>query len=199
MAGVAGVLVVLLAGCGGSAGRAGKKGGNGPAAAAPSASAKAVMPALVGQAFADAEPAVVKLTGGSVEARSAYGDVSLAADHAQWSVCFQTPAAGSELAPKAAVELSLAAPGTACPEQAGAPLKPSKGPSKAPATPSAKAPTKTPDAGSTPGKAATTAPAGVYYKTCAEARAAGAAPIRRGQPGYGKHLDRDNDGIACDK
>ncbi|WP_276801858.1 excalibur calcium-binding domain-containing protein, partial [Cellulomonas iranensis] len=26
-----------------------------------------------------------------------------------------------------------------------------------------------------------------------EARAAGAAPVRRGEPGYGPHLDRDND------
>lgn len=36
------------------------------------------------------------------------------------------------------------------------------------------------------------------YRNCNEARAAGAAPIRRGQPGYGKHLDRDGDGIACE-
>ena len=38
----------------------------------------------------------------------------------------------------------------------------------------------------------------VYYPNCAAARAAGAAPVRRGQPGYGKHLDRDNDGIGCE-
>jgi hypothetical protein len=37
-----------------------------------------------------------------------------------------------------------------------------------------------------------------YYKNCSEARAAGVTPIRRGQPGYGAHLDRDNDGIACE-
>ena len=36
------------------------------------------------------------------------------------------------------------------------------------------------------------------YANCTEARAAGAAPIRRGEPGYGPHLDRDNDGIACE-
>lgn len=42
------------------------------------------------------------------------------------------------------------------------------------------------------------APKDVSYKNCTEAKAAGAAPIRRGQPGYGEHLDRDNDGIACD-
>jgi hypothetical protein len=26
----------------------------------------------------------------------------------------------------------------------------------------------------------------------------GAAPVRRGDPGYGSHLDRDNDGIGCE-
>lgn len=37
-----------------------------------------------------------------------------------------------------------------------------------------------------------------YYQNCAAVRAAGAAPIRRGQPGYGSHLDRDDDGVACE-
>ena len=38
----------------------------------------------------------------------------------------------------------------------------------------------------------------VYYANCTAARNAGAAPVRRGQPGYGAHLDRDNDGIGCE-
>ncbi|ORW21241.1 calcium-binding protein [Mycolicibacter nonchromogenicus] len=37
-----------------------------------------------------------------------------------------------------------------------------------------------------------------YYKNCAEAREAGAAPIYEGEPGYRKGLDRDGDGIACE-
>jgi hypothetical protein len=37
-----------------------------------------------------------------------------------------------------------------------------------------------------------------YYKNCDAARAAGAAPVRRGQPGYGSHLDRDGDGVGCE-
>ena len=40
--------------------------------------------------------------------------------------------------------------------------------------------------------------AGVYYANCTAARAAGAAPILRGQPGYASKLDRDNDGVACE-
>ncbi|WP_199546499.1 excalibur calcium-binding domain-containing protein [Streptomyces sp. N35] len=39
---------------------------------------------------------------------------------------------------------------------------------------------------------------GVYYANCSEARAAGAAPVHRGDPGYASHLDRDGDGIGCD-
>jgi len=38
----------------------------------------------------------------------------------------------------------------------------------------------------------------VYYPNCAAARAAGAAPIYRGQSGYATHLDRDGDGKACE-
>ena len=38
----------------------------------------------------------------------------------------------------------------------------------------------------------------VYYEDCAAARAAGAAPLRRGDPGYSSDLDRDGDGIACE-
>lgn len=37
-----------------------------------------------------------------------------------------------------------------------------------------------------------------YYANCTAARAAGAAPVRRGDPGYASHLDRDNDGIGCE-
>lgn len=37
-----------------------------------------------------------------------------------------------------------------------------------------------------------------HFSSCREARAAGAAPIRRGQPGYSGRLDRDGDGIACE-
>jgi hypothetical protein len=36
------------------------------------------------------------------------------------------------------------------------------------------------------------------FRNCDEARAAGAAPVRRGDPGYGPHLDRDNDGVGCE-
>jgi len=38
----------------------------------------------------------------------------------------------------------------------------------------------------------------IYYQGCDEARAAGAAPIYRGSPGYREGMDGDGDGIACE-
>ena len=43
------------------------------------------------------------------------------------------------------------------------------------------------------------APAEIHFRNCKEARAAGYSHMRRGEPGYAPHLDRDGDGIACDK
>lgn len=36
------------------------------------------------------------------------------------------------------------------------------------------------------------------FANCSQARAAGAAPVRAGDPGYGRHLDRDGDGVGCE-
>lgn len=52
--------------------------------------------------------------------------------------------------------------------------------------PATTTPTKTPDKGS------------AYYANCDAAERAGATPVRRGDPGYGSHLDRDGDGVACE-
>ncbi|WP_245269664.1 excalibur calcium-binding domain-containing protein [Ensifer sp. WSM1721] len=37
-----------------------------------------------------------------------------------------------------------------------------------------------------------------WKSNCTAARAAGAAPIRAGEPGYRRKLDRDGDGVACE-
>lgn len=39
---------------------------------------------------------------------------------------------------------------------------------------------------------------GVYYGSCKQAKAAGAAPLYAGMPGYSLSLDRDGDGVACE-
>ncbi|WP_369824571.1 excalibur calcium-binding domain-containing protein [Cellulosimicrobium sp. CUA-896] len=41
-------------------------------------------------------------------------------------------------------------------------------------------------------------PADVVYESCAAVRAAGAAPIRAGEPGYSRQLDGDGDGVGCE-
>jgi Excalibur calcium-binding domain len=38
----------------------------------------------------------------------------------------------------------------------------------------------------------------VYYRGCNEVRAAGRAPLYRGDPGYRDGMDGDGDGIACE-
>ena len=70
------------------------------------------------------------------------------------------------------------------PPAPAAPAAPAPAPQVAPAPQAAPAPpAPTPRAG---------------YKNCTEARNAGVTPIYRGQDGYASHLDRDNDGIACE-
>jgi Protein of unknown function (DUF1524)/Excalibur calcium-binding domain len=39
---------------------------------------------------------------------------------------------------------------------------------------------------------------GAHYRNCDAVRAAGKAPIHRGDPGYSRQLDRDGDGVGCD-
>ena len=39
----------------------------------------------------------------------------------------------------------------------------------------------------------------VCYKNCTEVKAAGKTPLHAGDPGYSPKLDRDGDGIACER
>ena len=59
------------------------------------------------------------------------------------------------------------------------------------------APAPAPDAQPVPGPAVGPG-SGTYYANCEAVRAAGAAPIRPGEPGYRNGLDRDGDGVACE-
>ncbi|GAA0282106.1 hypothetical protein GCM10009539_82510 [Cryptosporangium japonicum] len=58
--------------------------------------------------------------------------------------------------------------------------------------------TRRPDPPRTTAAAPQPEPDSVYYKNCDAVRAAGAAPIHVGEPGYAKHLDRDGDGVGCE-
>ncbi|WP_394539546.1 excalibur calcium-binding domain-containing protein [Lysobacter enzymogenes] len=50
----------------------------------------------------------------------------------------------------------------------------------------------------TPAGAGHNARGDAVYGNCAAVRAAGAAPLLRGEPGYSRRLDRDGDGRACE-
>ncbi|WP_245841910.1 excalibur calcium-binding domain-containing protein [Sphingomonas lenta] len=38
----------------------------------------------------------------------------------------------------------------------------------------------------------------MYHANCSAARVAGAAPVTRGESGYSRKLDHDNDGVGCE-
>jgi hypothetical protein len=63
--------------------------------------------------------------------------------------------------------------------------------------PATTAPPTTP-ATAPPSTPPTTRPGEPQYRTCLDALMAGALPLRRGDPGYSRHLDDDNDGTACE-
>ncbi len=69
---------------------------------------------------------------------------------------------------------------------------------KAAATAKAKAAAAARAAAEAKAAAAAEAAASVYYENCDAARAAGAAPVRAGDPGYSRKLDRDGDGVGCE-
>lgn len=66
-----------------------------------------------------------------------------------------------------------------------APAEPVPAPAEAPAPKQAPAPAPAQDAT-------------VFYQNCSAVRAAGAAPIRVGDPGWDSKFDRDGDGVGCE-
>ncbi|GAA1596929.1 hypothetical protein GCM10009789_58660 [Kribbella sancticallisti] len=72
-------------------------------------------------------------------------------------------------------------------------------PTPTPSTPRPSTPTRSPS----PSPQQKTTPADssgvVSYLSCAEVRAAGKAPLREGDLGYTRELDRNGDGVACDR
>lgn len=84
-------------------------------------------------------------------------------------------------------------PATAPPAPAPAPA-PAVEPAPAPVVEQAPAPAPEPVVVPEPAPA----PVEVYYENCDAARAAGAAPVYAGDPGYAKKLDRDGDGVGCE-
>ncbi|WP_345800310.1 DUF1524 domain-containing protein [Microbacterium sp. AZCO] len=83
-------------------------------------------------------------------------------------------------------------------EPAPAPAAPAPA-APAPPAPAAPAPVAPAPAPAQPAPApAPAAPTATFYQNCDAVRAAGAAPIHVGDPGYSRKLDRDGDGTGCE-
>ncbi|WP_345611416.1 excalibur calcium-binding domain-containing protein [Pseudonocardia adelaidensis] len=94
-----------------------------------------------------------------------------------------------------AAPLPQVAPAPSAPATPAAPAAPAAEPEPAPA-PRPQAVVQQPAPRSEPVREEPSSAA--YFKNCAAARAAGAAPLHRGDPGYRAGLDRDDDGVACE-
>ncbi|OAA28235.1 PASTA domain-containing protein [Frankia sp. EI5c] len=127
-----------------------------------------------------------------------------------WQVVQQDPTGGSAVPKGTTVTLHVVKEGesvsptaspTATATPSGAPPVPQVADSQPPPAP-APAPTTRPadplPPADNPPPANDNPPADPYYANCDAVRAAGAAPLHRGEPGYRSRLDRDGDGTACD-
>jgi len=135
-----------------------------------------------------------------------YSVSALKAGYAKYAVesVASSVGAGLQLAESAASGAGIGLWGEPCKGNIDAPAQVNVPAPNVPAPPQAAAPSTTK---AQPKPKTTTAapepkpdpkPAAAYYKNCTVARAAGVTPLYRGQPGYGSHLDRDNDGVACE-
>lgn len=87
---------------------------------------------------------------------------------------------------------------TSCPDESLPSTESAAAPERDPSTEATAAPEPDEDTGETPkATGQPEQPDDTYYENCDEVRAAGKDPIHEGDPGYGRHLDRDGDGVGC--
>jgi hypothetical protein len=162
------------------------------------------VPNVVGSSLPDAVQ-VLKTEGfGTVSVTDEHGASVLKSHFADgFQVTAQAPGAGVKAKVSKAVSLTVRAtpaPASLVSHKPTPSASPSPTPSPSPSTtptpspePTTAEPTPEPTAQPEP------APQQAYYSSCREAKAAGAAPLYRGDPGYRSRLDRDGDGVACEK
>lgn len=105
-----------------------------------------------------------------------------------WSVTAQDPAAGEQVAADREITLTVTH------DSAHAEASAKASASAAAAAEAAEKAAQEPEEPAQPAQKPQ-----AYYRNCAEAKAAGAAPLYQGDPGYRSALDRDHDGVACEK
>ncbi|WP_026360492.1 thermonuclease family protein [Amycolatopsis nigrescens] len=129
-----------------------------------------------------------------------YAATALQAGYAKYIVDGASAAVGSSLqtAERIASTGALGLWGSPCKGNIDSPA-PAPSPTAAASVPKATTKAAEPEpATEAPPARETEAPAG-YYPNCAAARAAGVAPLHRGDPGYSRKLDADGDGVACER
>ena len=162
------------------------------------------VPNVVGSSLPDAIQ-VLKTEGfGTVSVTDEHGATVLKSHYADgFQVTTQAPGAGVKAKVSKGVSLTVRATPAPASLVSHKPT-PSASPSPTPSSSPSSSPTPSPEpttAEPTPEPPAQPEPAPqqAYYGSCREAKAAGAAPLYRGDPGYRSGLDRDGDGVACEK
>lgn len=175
------------------------------------------VPNVVGSSLPDAVQALKTEGFGTVSVTDEHGTSVLKSHFADgFQVTAQTPGAGIKAKVSKAVSLTVRAtptPASLVSHKPTPSTSPSPTPSPSPSTnptPSPESTTAEPTPEQTvdapveeptpePPAQPEPAPQQAYYSSCREAKAAGAAPLYRGDPGYRSGLDRDGDGVACEK
>ena len=119
-----------------------------------------------------------------------------------WSVTSQDPAAGEQVPADQAITLTVNDDSAEAAASASASASAAAAEASASAAASEQAAQDEPAQPEEPAQRPQQDPkksTSTYYANCTEAKAAGAAPMYEGDPGYRSGLDRDHDGIACDK
>ena len=120
----------------------------------------------------------------------------------EWSVTSQDPAAGERVPADQAITLTVNDDSAEAAASASASASAAAAEASASAEASEQAVQDEPAQPEEPAQRPQQDPkksTSTYYANCTEAKAAGAAPMYEGDPGYRSGLDRDHDGIACDK
>lgn len=197
---------VAVAGCSSGSGKSKDKGKATPVAkdtGSPDGAALPTvnMPDLTGKDLA-AATAAVKAAGFTADVgyHDALNQNRKPVADKSWKVCKQSPAPGPSN-PQEKVDLGAVTSKENC---AGAPtsVPPVKTaePTRSPIPPTAVTTKPNPTATKPdPRPTGPGIPTFVFYRNCAAVKEAGAAPIHKGDPGYGRHLDRDGDGIGCER
>ncbi|MFJ3218681.1 excalibur calcium-binding domain-containing protein [Kitasatospora sp. NPDC086801] len=171
-----------------------------PGAGAGAGAASGIMPDVAQHTAGEARTLLVTagVAADRIQEHSRYLDLSLPADHDAWVVCADVLQPGSRLYPAAAPTLQLVKPGASCPADRYAALYADE--RNDPSSPNYQDKTGgSSTGGSSGGTSGGSSGGSAYYKNCDAVKAAGKAPLHRGDPGYRSGLDRDNDGVACER